>query len=73
MQKMPESFIEKNIEDALKHHQAGRLQDAERLYRAILEIRPDHPDVNHNLGTLLTQIGKPEAGLPYLKKALESG
>ncbi len=68
----PDSFINRNIEDAVKHHQAGRLEDAERLYRAIINVVPDHPDANHNLGVLAVQCGEPEAGLPNLKKALES-
>ncbi|HEY9183290.1 MAG TPA: tetratricopeptide repeat protein, partial [Gammaproteobacteria bacterium] len=32
---------------AHEHHQAGRLQQAEQLYRSILETDPDNADANH--------------------------
>ncbi len=57
---------------AITHHQAGRLQDAEQLYRTILQVQPDQSDANHNLGVLAGQVGQYEAGLPYLKAALTS-
>ena len=64
--------MELTIEDAFRKgieaHQAGRLQDAERLYRAILQTQPQHPDANHNLGVLAVKsVGKIEDGLPFLK------
>jgi predicted Zn-dependent protease len=60
------------LELAIEHHRAGRLQDAERLYRAILDVQPQHPDANHNLGVLAVGVGKVEAALPLFKKALEA-
>lgn len=60
------------LRQAVAHHQAGRWQTAEELYRAILEIQPNHPDANHNLGVLVVQGQQPAAGLPYLKAALET-
>ena len=45
--------MELTIEQALKQgtdaHKEGKLRDAERLYRAILQSQPLHPDANHNL------------------------
>ncbi len=35
---------------AVSHHQAGRMPEAEQLYRAILQGEPEHPQANHNLG-----------------------
>ena len=57
---------------AIAHHQAGRLSDAEGLYRAILQIQPHHPDANHNLGVLAVQLNQPQVGLTHFKIALES-
>lgn len=57
---------------AVAHHKAGRLQEAEQLYRAILQAQPDQADANHNLGVLALQTGQPTAGLPYLKAASAS-
>lgn len=64
--------VEQALQQAIAHHQAGRLQDAERLYRAILHTRPGHADANHNLGVLAVQVNNPVAGLPHFKLALEA-
>ena len=65
-----------NIEQALQQgvtaHREGKLQDAERLYRAILQSQPLHPDANHNLGVLAVSVNKAEAALPLFKTALEA-
>ena len=60
------------LQQAIAHHQAGQLQNAERLYRAILQAQPSHPDANHNLGVLAVQVKQPAAGLPHFKVALEA-
>ena len=57
---------------AIAHHQAGRLHEAEGLYRAILQIQPHHPDANHNLGVLAVQLNQHQVGLNHFKVALES-
>ena len=64
--------IEQAIQQAIANHQAGKLQDAERLYRAILQAQPTHPDANHNLGVLAVQARQPAASLPHFKTALEA-
>ena len=45
------------IEDALGHHRAGRLAEAEALYRRILESDPGNIDAAHFLGVLAYQRG----------------
>ena len=64
----PQSF-ESVLRQAVTHHQAGRLQEAERLYRSVLQTYPNHPDVNHSMGMLAMQLGLPVSGLPYFEKA----
>ena len=64
--------IDQALQQAIAHHQAGQLQDAERLYRAILQAQLNHSDANHNLGVLAVQVKQPAAGLPHLKAALEA-
>ncbi|MDD2914283.1 MAG: tetratricopeptide repeat protein [Gallionella sp.] len=59
------------LQQAIAHHHAGRLQEAEQFYRAILQAQPNHPDANHNLGVLAVQVKQPAAALPHLKAALE--
>jgi Tfp pilus assembly protein PilF len=64
--------IEQALQQAVDAHKAGKLQDAEALYRAILETQPKHPDANHNLGVLAVSLNKTEAALPLFKIALEA-
>jgi len=52
-------------------HKEGKLQEAERLYRAILQSQPAHPDANHNLGVIAVSVNKVDAALPLFKTALE--
>ena len=53
-------------------HKEGKLQDAERLYRGILEAQPSHPDANHNLGVLAVAVGNPLEAIPVFKLALDA-
>ena len=41
---MPTVTIEQAFQTALAHHQAGRLAEAEALYRQILSVQPGHAD-----------------------------
>ena len=67
-----ELTIEQALQQAIEAHKAGKLQDAEGLYRAILSAQPKHPDANHNLGVLAVSLDKTELALPLLKTALEA-
>ncbi len=64
--------IEKALQQGVAAHKEGKLQDAERLYRAILESQPLNPDANHNLGVLALSANKADVALPLFKAALEA-
>ncbi len=64
--------IDQALHQAVAHHTQGQLQEAEELYRAILQVQPDHPDANNNLGVLVVQMNQPAASLPYFKAAVEA-
>ncbi len=64
--------IEQSLHQAIAHHQAGRLQEAGDIYRAILQSHPNHPEANHNMGVLAVQMKLPTAGLPYFIAALNA-
>jgi protein O-GlcNAc transferase len=59
------------LQQAITHQRAGELQQAERLYRAILQQQPIHADANHNLGVLAITVNKPQLALPLFKVARE--
>ena len=67
-----ELTIDQALQQGIAAHKEGNGRDAEKLYRAILQSQPNHPDANHNLGVLAAGLGKVEAALPYFKKALEA-
>ncbi|WP_295401821.1 hypothetical protein [uncultured Thiocystis sp.] len=46
MVKLP---LDKRLQQALDHHLAGHLPAADALYRAILQVQPNHPDANYAL------------------------
>ena len=68
--------MELTIDEALRQgitaHRDGNIQEADRLYTAILGVHPKHPDANHNLGVLAVSVGKVDIALPFFKTALES-
>jgi tetratricopeptide (TPR) repeat protein len=57
--------------EAAAHHQAGRLPEAERLYRVALGLSPRHGDALRLLGTICLQNGRSEQALPLLQAALQ--
>jgi tetratricopeptide (TPR) repeat protein len=67
-----ELTIEQALQQGVAAHKEGKLQDAERLYRAILQSQPLHPDANHNLGLIAVSVNKPDVALPLFKTALEA-
>jgi len=57
---MPQLTVEQTMQIARGHHQAGRLAQAETLYRQILEEQPNHADALHLLGVIACQAGRYE-------------
>jgi tetratricopeptide (TPR) repeat protein len=58
------------LEQGLGLHQAGRLNEAERLYRQILEIDPNHADGLHLLGVIAHETGHSEAAVDLIRRAI---
>ena len=67
-----ELTIEQALQQGIAAHREGKIQDAERLYRAILQSQPLNPDANHNLGLIAVSVNKTEAALPLFKTALKA-
>jgi protein O-GlcNAc transferase len=58
------------LRQALALHKAGRLPQAETLYRQILLTEPDHPEALLYLGVLAHEAGKSETGVKLIHQAL---
>ena len=67
-----ELTLDEALRQGIAEHQEGKLQEAERLYHAILQAQPNHPDANHNLGVLAVSVGKHLDAVPLFKLALEA-
>src|SRR5260221_1479538 len=52
---------EQMLVTATAHHRAGRLADAERLYRLVCDSDPNNARAFHLLGVLAHQLGRPDA------------
>ena len=65
-----ELTIEQTLQQGVAAHKAGKLAEAEQLYRAILQSQPKHPDANHNLGVIAVSFNKADLALPLFKTAL---
>ena len=64
-------IIQRLLANAISAHQAGRKSEAAKLYCSILELQPDHPDTNHNLGILALDDGRPFEAEKLIQKALD--
>ena len=67
-----EFTVDEALKKGIEAHKTGLLQEAERLYTAILQTQPKHPDANHNMGVLAVGVGKIQEALPFFKAAIEA-
>ena len=67
-----ELTLEQALQKGVEAHKAGKVQEADQYYTAILQAQPKHPDANHNMGVLAVGVGKVDQALPFFKTALEA-
>jgi predicted TPR repeat methyltransferase len=58
------------VQEGVRAHQAGNLEQAEAAYRKVLGVNPDHADANHFLGVIAFHVGMPEDSLVLIAKAI---
>ncbi len=58
-----------DLQAALVHHRAGRIDQAETLYRKMLEAAPDHPQALRMLGVIETERGQAARGVELIGRA----
>jgi len=63
--------IDQALRVAWEHLAAGRLADAEPIYRQILQAQPDHGLALHFLGILAHRAGNTEQAIPLVRRSLE--
>src|SRR5260370_41647881 len=62
--------IARTLNDALAHHQAGRLAEAKVLYERILQVQPKHADALHFMGLLACQLMQRDAGIALIRESI---
>jgi predicted O-linked N-acetylglucosamine transferase (SPINDLY family) len=65
--------IAETFTQAVSEHRAGKYADAERLYRQILHLDPQHADALHQLGRLAIQAGQPAVAVQLIGQAIRVG
>ncbi len=68
--KMANAVTDDMIVNALEHHRAGRLAEAEMLYRSILETEPYHIDVLYLMGLLDYETGRYDRAIVNTEAAI---
>jgi protein O-GlcNAc transferase len=66
---MPDESADRAFELALECHRTGRLAEAERGYRAILQSEPQHADSLHMLGVIALQTRNLASALELVQRA----
>ncbi len=62
--------IVETLQAGLAHHRAGRLPEAERDYRKVLEMHPRNAQAMHLLGLVAFQAGKIDLSLQFIEAAI---
>ena len=62
--------ISKSLQAAVKHLQAGQLQQAEHIFRKVLVVDPNNATVNHLLGVISHQVGQNDEATHLIRKAI---
>jgi SAM-dependent methyltransferase len=69
----PSGLLEETLfRQAIAHHQAGRMREAEANYREVLAANPRHTGALGYLGLVAHQAGHSEAAIDLLRKAIAS-
>jgi tetratricopeptide (TPR) repeat protein len=66
----PSPSVQSLLAAAVQHHQAGRLDQAEPLYRQVLTIDPTDPDGLHLLGVIAYQTGRADLSIDMIARAI---
>ena len=67
----PEPDLQALLADAIEHHRADRLSEAERLYDQILTVDPAQVDALHLLGVVTHRLGRHGPAVDLINRAIE--
>ena len=67
---MPTVTHQQAFDIAIDHHRSGRLPEAEEIYRQLLAIYPQNPDLWQLLGVIAHHSGRHDEGLNLIQRAI---
>jgi tetratricopeptide (TPR) repeat protein len=67
---MTQLTVDQAMQLAVQNHQAGKLSDAEEIYRRVLTQQPNHSDALHLLGVICHQTAQPDAAIDLIRRAI---
>ena len=67
---MQQLILRDVLQNAIRHHEMGRLTEAERLYRQILTQQPNHAESLHLLGLIAHQVGRHADAVDLIGRAI---
>ena len=62
--------VSETFDEGFRHHQAGRVKQAEEIYRAVLQNQPDHAYAWHLLGVTEFQTGRHAEAVEHIRRAI---
>src|SRR5215210_6325037 len=63
--------VPRTVHQALELHHQGRIAEAERLYAAVLAVRPDHVEALQMLGVIKLARGDAVTALRLVSQAMQ--
>src|SRR5438105_2699839 len=70
---MTQMSLQEALAAGIRHHNAGQLQEAEVVYRQILQQYPNQPDALHLLGVIAHQVRRHDVAIQLIRAAIEAG
>jgi protein O-GlcNAc transferase len=67
---MTQGSIDQAMQLAIQHHQAGRLPQAEQIYRDVLIRQPNHDMALHLLSVITAQAGQLDTAIELIRRAI---
>lgn len=58
------------LQQAVQHHQLGRVPEAEKLYRQVITLSPNQPDAHNLLGVIAHQTGRLDYAVDLMRRAI---
>jgi protein O-GlcNAc transferase len=68
--RMTQGTIDQAMQLAIQNHQAGRLAEAEKIYRQVLIRQPNHSGALHLLGMIAAQVGQSDVAIELIRRAI---